>query len=1530
MNRVNTAGLNKQIENEDGTIEKIESPTIKDMYYALSESTEEKLKLLQKYFKNPKGVSDEELLSLSTLYASSYEQIRSALHLLGFLTDKTNNKGLGPGEKSSDYEQLEMPNAINVLGYAGGGKTTQIIAEAFKAYMRLTGKEGFNKKIKYVGPSKGLISDFAKSVSGIFKDGQLSGGLTKDLTTDDISGIDILIIDEASVLNMHEFNHIKKITAENNTKVIFISDDAQIIQNKARYKHPHIYNKTERIKPVSIVYRSGMNMHASFLNHLRSSIGNPEFKLNYTFSYYKRDGDDLDKMGGEFAENKSDVIDQFRKTVIHLENKFGRPLTKEDIALIVYNDDEYEKVIDAIGDQYSHLVKIVSLSEHEDRVVSGLKSNRVFVAIDFSDDSLFTDEDNLTPVIKNNLNANVKPRVAYTAASRITKNSYLMMVADDSIKKENYSIESKKEFKTNERDTIGKIHDNLNQNNLNYAMFKTMLGNYKYSVPESEKLEPDYSIDREANITSRRSVLNYTDEETAELLKLIDSFGFKSFSTIDDFKKIADHVTSWEYIQDYIDESIKVSDDDSPKARQRNRLRAKMLRLAMQNVLLSSMFHKNDIETLNDLKQSYIWENLNKAIIEFETYINENGFNKKKLNQAKLDERIKFTKNKLKSIGVPLDIIDNTVNENNQSRLIIAPALTHNSFGGMPFALEFTGFYTDETGKKVPIVNIHDVTNQIKIGSYEKSKLGAYVALLNSKGIKVNLITVHQFRSPEGQRNYNYKVDQTKKFELLVSDLEPEIISASKYMGDPITSKEVNEIEATFPQLYQNPRYAKSYQLDIKGRFYEPGAIVKYKGNRDIVDSIVEYFDGKEIQKKIVLKSGEVLDSIDDLEQFNADDKDALFYENAKRHSKKLSQVTSSAYLPILADGMYDSEDIYSMNHPIIQARNDVINFISTRKFEHELDFQENYQVQGRYRNDQGNFSPVSEPYILRKGVAIKLSDRAINAYLNNLKSLNKKLPNQSKVLKANAKSRKIFRELGLDIVGFLNPIDVGFKTKVSSEKSKMQSNTLFENEAKTEQYEKALNELRSIIKNNGLLDRQEMINSLAHYFDVIFSDSFTGDDYEQELVDLNINKALDLMLIELNKEGVINVKAYAKIDGSTTRPILDGWNDFVSIKTKLEDQGAEVGPLKYSGDIPTSKGVAKSNVAKVKSNKGEIEIFVRGAIFTEAMAKEVTDELNKLEKTIIKESKKIAKEKDPIKKANLEKVVYEKINRSLAMQTLLSNQHAIIEEGNIKGAFYPYLRMKTVKSKEILVGRGGMLSELRNIRNAINILFNNAFETKKKSSETALFFPVTKDAKNTVTRTRDIAMPAVNVSTHVDYNPIIPEDANTDPTPVINSGTENNEDDESVNEVKGAYVIPEYIDEDPGEDPFDKTGSTDLLKDQEDHAANEIQRILSENVNINFVPQIEKNDINSLLNKGDLKYEDEITDESCLAYGGSFGFVPGKKWSIIKEFKGKSHAQGGIDISVGKNSVRIQKGNSDFKAKFGLIIKSEKSWENK
>jgi len=73
---------------------------------------------------------------------------------------------------------------------------------------------------------------------------------------------------------------------------------------------------------------------------------------------------------------------------------------------------------------------------------------------------------------------------------------------------------------------------------------------------------------------------------------------------------------------------------------------------------------------------------------------------------------------------------------------------------------------------------------------------------------------------------------------------------------------------------------------------------------------------------------------------------------------------------------------------------------------------------------------------------------------------------------------------------------------------------------------------------------------------------------------------------------------------------------------------------------------------------------------------------------------------------------------------------------------------------------------------------------------------------------------------------------------------------------------------------------------------------------------------------------EAEEIKKNCEGSGGltaesglTIGFTPGSKWSLVKDLKGPSHAQGGIDLSIDNGKVMYSDGNTKFHAANGLVL---------
>ena len=78
----------------------------------------------------------------------------------------------------------------------------------------------------------------------------------------------------------------------------------------------------------------------------------------------------------------------------------------------------------------------------------------------------------------------------------------------------------------------------------------------------------------------------------------------------------------------------------------------------------------------------------------------------------------------------------------------------------------------------------------------------------------------------------------------------------------------------------------------------------------------------------------------------------------------------------------------------------------------------------------------------------------------------------------------------------------------------------------------------------------------------------------------------------------------------------------------------------------------------------------------------------------------------------------------------------------------------------------------------------------------------------------------------------------------------------------------------------------------------------------------------NQIINESEITYTDE-EGKPCAKMGGrGSNFTKGSKWEIVKDLKGyPSHAQGGVDIKLGKDGFSFTRDNGVIEAKHGLVL---------
>ena len=78
----------------------------------------------------------------------------------------------------------------------------------------------------------------------------------------------------------------------------------------------------------------------------------------------------------------------------------------------------------------------------------------------------------------------------------------------------------------------------------------------------------------------------------------------------------------------------------------------------------------------------------------------------------------------------------------------------------------------------------------------------------------------------------------------------------------------------------------------------------------------------------------------------------------------------------------------------------------------------------------------------------------------------------------------------------------------------------------------------------------------------------------------------------------------------------------------------------------------------------------------------------------------------------------------------------------------------------------------------------------------------------------------------------------------------------------------------------------------------------------------------NKTIDESEITYTDEEGNPCAKMGGRTSTFTKGSKWEIVKDLKGyPSHAQGGVDIKLGKDGFSFVRGEGVIKAAHGLVL---------
>lgn len=1041
------------------------------------------------------------------MHASSYEQYEVVAHVIGFLQNFA-----GDTKQSKESQRLIVNNLLNIRGYAGAGKTQQVLYDAIAVYSVLN--KGKKLNIKYVSPTLELNATLKDSIKPLTENANgeptninikrvlLKDYLREERNTD--SDFDFVIIDEASVIPAERYSNSNKLQdftqhiIDKGIPYLMVTDDSQVASKNIVSAINTYDTMMEKTIPLVEVYRTGISQFKRYQYEIRKARAlGEDFKLmEMTFFDDPKTGLE----GGQYFSTEQKVVDEFIKYVDDLDEK-----KLNQAVLIVFDEAHKQRILNAPGNAnlkaYEGLIRTL-VWEDNDLIVSGLKSNAVFLAIN--------KDENYIGKVQKDYNIHYSSKLMLTGLSRAEQ--YLVMVGNESLSSDlKKNVARENAIDSND----GVIDIEINKTNLR------LLSAQLNSLADIKSQEnEDVEVSGESNL--RTGNLYGDTLDASQLADIRDNF----FKTYFDQKNIPEGINSISEImfETYIDEKEK---------NDLNRLRKSMFKAAavaqakimfnIQNGMSAEVAKEDGLKYLSPYIKLFYEKDaeLKKVAVEDINYVDVGT--------------------QLLSIELP-SVFFNDIN----SLLSPNEEIFNGDLKGRPLALRIAGWVGKGQNRK-PIVDIIDVsfgaTNDLS--DYSKAKLLAYARILMDNGILINQIRVAVNRQLSGESGWAFVKagEQVYTLESLAKGLKIKK-SISNILGNKnnfasVPESQLLEQERTINSLDD---YKRGQKVSIKG----------YPNDLHIVE-ITAQQNGQNINYRIYAREGlnsesiMVSGSINQIKQaldiINAEYGDK-FKKNPEYFSKQDGkfEVTSTAYLPYY-DGLGDlvvPDNVFDKSDPsknAVALRRKVINLVSSRDYsKFNYVFHETMSFLNR--------DNLADPVVYSNVVTIELTKQQIKS-----------------VAKLVGLTEQQFIDQKLHILAPVNPIDIGFK------KGGLSQTLFYENETDTDSKKKGI--AQKILNDYNNENFDEFKEKYEKELNDIFGNAFNGDIIESELVDYNKYKLFRLAAIK--KAGIIE-GTYAKVSELKNKKITQDGIVFVKgegisveqFENNIEQDGFEMTLVEY------------------------------------------------------------------------------------------------------------------------------------------------------------------------------------------------------------------------------------------------------------------------------------------------------------------------------------------------------------------------------
>jgi len=743
------------------------------------------------------------------------EQEMAVMHVLNFLNDSDTN--LIHELNSEHVKEALILNSMFIRGYAGTGKTTQVIIDVLATREKLTGKK---EKITIVAPTKSL---FATHYANMQKLGRTPDSYNTIYTHEllhneklDLHGL--ILIDEASILTANEIKGLKSKGVFTDKKILFFGDDAQITPIKAGMTDVIAIRHfaSERTVPLTEVFRTGDPQLHNLQDWFRKlMMGKNVVKMpSLTYSY-----DQLGFMqGGRYYGSVSELRDQFISTFMTISETARTPETilyvaisrEEKLAMQEYVANKVGHDVAAAMAPFIKTVDYLSTKEHYNENVSGLSSAQVY--FEFTPQSFFQKyinegkpDDMYSPDVSMGLAAYMTTaRVGLTGSSRAKM--FLAMLGDPALSTEGNTFGAVP--------TDGPVSRARDKARMLDRMNIILKGKQapvkgeetKEETPgkEGQKKKEDTKPEAEPEATKKINRNLAISEDNSKAI--VNSKAFKGLVTalttlnrgkVDKMSAEGIDVihASTMALRTQLEKSVNPDADQNVRAEQM--IKSSYFKNAISYLLTENEQKRNaaisDLHRLNEHYSEVHSDNLER--LEKATINNVEAYLASTLTSIQLSFEL--------NVGDKLNIYSPTLIAENVNVLQEDGSVTSETLQANPIMLRVVGF--DVNNK--PIVDIIDFNIHYSnksaaspAGPHTIAKMGVYAAMLKANGYKLNSVKL-----------YNYIADGSHIAFMRTNTLsDQEIVDGytdtAKYLFHEQQGGKPEEVLATEADLKRNER----------------------------------------------------------------------------------------------------------------------------------------------------------------------------------------------------------------------------------------------------------------------------------------------------------------------------------------------------------------------------------------------------------------------------------------------------------------------------------------------------------------------------------------------------------------------------------------------------------------------------------------------------------------------------------------------------------------------------------------------------